>query len=110
MHPYLVSASPENLRTTLLTSVSLNDVAPVLTSGQLQYLTELTVSGAELSFIITAGEVRRAKTDSRFVLQVVTAVLSDRVKSHKYTGADFNEQFALVELAYKASIHPSQTS
>jgi hypothetical protein len=67
------------------------------------------VRGAALSFIITAGEVRRAKRDSRFVLQVVTETLSERARSHRFTRAEFEERFALAEIAYRASLRPGHT-
>ena len=66
--------------------------------------------GAEPSFIITAGEVRRAQGDPRFVLQVVTGTLTAKPQAHRYTGAEFIEHFNLVELAYKASLRGPQGS
>jgi hypothetical protein len=66
-------------------------------------------SQLELSFIITPGEVRRAKSDPRFVSQVATETLSDRARSHRFTKAEFEERFALAEIAYKASLRPEYT-
>jgi len=67
------------------------------------------VRGAAPSFIITAGEVRRARTDPHFVLQVVTNALSGERQSHKFTGAEFCERFELAEIAYNASLRPART-
>lgn len=66
------------------------------------------VRGAVVSFIITAGEVRRAKNDQSFVLQVVTNSLSDDPRCHRFTGAEFRERFQLAEIAYKASIRSAK--
>lgn len=62
------------------------------------------VKGTVLSFIITAGEVRQARTNRRFILCVVTSALSDTPQMFRYTGQEFIQKFKLEELAYRASL------
>jgi len=59
------------------------------------------IQGGLISFIITAGEVRQSRSDENFVLCVVTSALSTP-KLHKFTAKEFNEQFALEVIAYRA--------
>ncbi|GLI33974.1 protein NO VEIN domain-containing protein [Desulforhabdus amnigena] len=58
--------------------------------------------GTEQSFIITAGEVRKAKEDSLFVLCLVNSALSDNPFVSKYSRSELASHFRLEALAYKA--------
>lgn len=60
--------------------------------------------GAEQSFIITAGEVRKAKEDPLFVLCLVTSSLSDKPSVFKYSRSELAKNFRLEALAYKANL------
>jgi len=60
------------------------------------------VQGEVLSFIITAGEVRQAQSNSKFIICIVTSSLSKRPKLFRYTGKEFAAKFRLSPLAYKA--------
>lgn len=59
------------------------------------------IQGNLVSFIITAGEVKQSQADEKFVLYVVTSALSNP-KTHRFTAKEFNEQFALQTIAYRA--------
>ncbi len=63
------------------------------------------VKGTVLSFIITAGEVRQARTNPRFILCAVTSALSDTPQMFRYTGQAFIQNFKLKELAYRAILY-----
>jgi hypothetical protein len=60
------------------------------------------VQGTGRSFIITAGEVRRAHTDQQFVICVVTSALSNTQQMSRYSGEEFTEKFELDEIAFRA--------
>jgi hypothetical protein len=60
------------------------------------------VQGDLVAFIITAGEVRRAESDSDFVLCVVTSALNDNSDLNFYDVASFVSDFELSTLAYRA--------
>lgn len=60
------------------------------------------IQGKELSFIITAGEVKKSQSDKRFVICAVTSALSNP-KLLKFTAKDFSDQFDLEAIAYRAS-------
>ncbi|HEV7893109.1 MAG TPA: DUF3883 domain-containing protein [Pyrinomonadaceae bacterium] len=64
------------------------------------------VQGREPSFIITAGELRRAQSDSSFVLCVVTSALTDARALHRCTGKKFIADYDLTPLAYRATFNP----
>jgi hypothetical protein len=72
--------------------------------GKEEHVEVKGVRGTVPSFIITRGEVQRAKNDTCFVLVVVTEALSKQPRSHHYTGAQFLTTFALQEIAFRASI------
>ena len=55
-----------------------------------------------MSFIITSGEVKQSQLDKGFVLCVVTSALSNP-KLHKFTAKEFNKQFVLDAIAYRAT-------
>ena len=57
--------------------------------------------GTELCFRITAGEVEQARTNTKFVLAVVTSALS-APKLTKFTSAEFFRQFDLKAIQYRA--------
>ena len=59
------------------------------------------IQGDLLSFIITAGEVKKSQTDKKFVICVVTSA-SSSPKLHKFTAKDFCDQFDLEAIAYRA--------
>lgn len=59
------------------------------------------VQGGLPRFIITAGEVRRAKNDPAFVLFIVLSALDD-ASSLRYSGKEFVGSFALKSLAFQA--------
>lgn len=62
------------------------------------------VRGAEPCFIITAGEVKRARLDRRFVLMVVTSALSRSSRISRFPGSTFVRQFDLSPVQYRASL------
>jgi hypothetical protein len=62
------------------------------------------VSGGDLTFVLTHGEVRAARTDSAFVLFVVTKALSEHPNLVRFSGEEFLRRFALSGLQYKASL------
>ena len=64
------------------------------------------VQGREPSFIITAGEVRRAQSDPSFILCVVTAALTGARVLHRCTGKKFVANYNLTPLAYRATFNP----
>jgi hypothetical protein len=81
--------------------------------GQLQAMRLLTsaaaalvevkgIRGTILSFIITAREVRQARTNRHFILCAVTSALSDMRQMFRHTGQEFIQKFRLEEVAYKA--------
>lgn len=59
------------------------------------------IQGKVLSFIITAGEVKKSQSDKKFVICVVTSA-SSNPKLHKFTAKDFSDQFDLEAIAYRA--------
>jgi len=65
------------------------------------------VRGTEQSFIITAGEVRQAQTNPKFVLIVVTSALSLSPIITRYSGVEFFRHFRLSPLQYQAVLQPS---
>ncbi|GEM_PF-4608794 len=60
------------------------------------------ISGTEQSFIITAGEIYQAQTNSLFVLAVVTSARSQPPVLTRYSGRDFFDCFELKPLQYRA--------
>lgn len=62
------------------------------------------IQGETVSFIITAGEVRQAQSDDRFVLCVVTSAISNRPRLSRYSVKDFSEGFDLAPLAFRATL------
>lgn len=70
--------------------------------GNQQQLVEVKgVRGDDISFIITAGEVKRAKTNDDFVLYVVTSALTEP-QIHRFTAKEFRERFDLEPISYRA--------
>ncbi len=60
------------------------------------------VRGTERCFLITAGEVKKSRTNRSFVLWVVTAALSaDRILT-RYTGPEFHKSFELSSVQFRA--------
>jgi hypothetical protein len=60
------------------------------------------VSGAEQSFIMTAGEVKQAKSNCNFALVVVTLALSASPVLKRYSGPEFCQYFELSSVQYRA--------
>ncbi len=61
------------------------------------------VKGNIASFIITAGEVEKAKKDIRYILCVVTSAISKTPQLSKYSPKDFIKKFELYPISYLAS-------
>jgi hypothetical protein len=61
------------------------------------------VQGKFVSFIVTAGEVRQSQINKNFILCVVTSALT-APKLYKFTAKEFNEQFSLETISYRASL------
>lgn len=61
------------------------------------------IQGDLLSFIITAGEVKRAQTDQFFVLCIVASALTSP-KLYKFTAIEFNQRFNLETISYRANL------
>jgi len=63
------------------------------------------VAGNELSFIITANEVKTAEADPHFMLSVATRALEpEALTMHDFSREEFLDGFALSPLAYKATL------
>jgi hypothetical protein len=62
------------------------------------------VRGTGLCFVITAGEVRQARENPKFVLVVVTSALSPSPTLTKFSGVEFGQQFDLAAIQYRASL------
>lgn len=72
------------------------------TKGKKQECVEVKgIQGSIVSFIITAGEVKQARINDNFVLSVVTSALSNP-KLHNFSAKDFNNQFELETISYRA--------
>jgi hypothetical protein len=61
------------------------------------------VRGSEPSFIITAGELKQAETNVRFVICIVTAAGSARPRVQRLTGTELCQRFAFRPLQYHAT-------
>lgn len=61
------------------------------------------VSGQGLSFVITAGEVKQATENPRFVLWVITSALQNPT-AQQWTGMEMLEQFNLSPISYMARL------
>jgi len=64
------------------------------------------VAGDVPAFVITANEVRQAKTDSRFILGVVTAARSKQPEIRWFTGREFVAAYELDPLQFRATPVP----
>lgn len=62
------------------------------------------IRGSELSFIITANEVKLSETDNYFILCVVRNALSKNKILSRYTGIEFKDNFITKPIAYKAVV------
>jgi hypothetical protein len=60
------------------------------------------ITGREENFIITAGEVKQAKHNSRFVLCVVTQAMSPKATVSSYSGKEFLQHFRLDPVQFRA--------
>jgi hypothetical protein len=60
------------------------------------------VAGAERQFVITAGELRRAREDDRFVLALVTLALSSQPGLERLPAATFRSAFTFAPIQYWA--------
>ena len=61
------------------------------------------ISGAELKFPITAGELNRAKEDPQFRLYAVTSARERSAVIHRFTGVQLVRRFRFKALSYLAS-------
>jgi hypothetical protein len=68
------------------------------------------ISGNEISFIITANELRKAQSDPYFTIYAVTSALSENPTLHPFTAQQFLEKFSLNEIAYRAAIKNKKTT
>ncbi len=64
------------------------------------------VRGAGVCFVITAGEVKQAQTNSNFFLVVVTSALAALPTLTKFSGAEFVRRFDLAAIQYRAALKP----
>lgn len=64
------------------------------------------ISGAVAKFIITANELKLARTDLQFRVAAVTEALTAHPKIHHFTGRGFLKKFGLIPLAYFAEMKP----
>jgi len=55
------------------------------------------------AFIITSGEVKQSRLDSKFVLYVVTSALSKKPQLQRHTAKEFGQNFTLEPLSYRAT-------
>ena len=62
------------------------------------------VRGELVSFIITAGEVNRSRSDKHFVLYVVVSALSERPQLFRYSAEEFTTSFSLKPLTFRADV------
>ncbi len=62
------------------------------------------ISGVVTKFVITAGEVKCARTDSRFRVAAVTEATTPRRKIKIFTGTEFLKKFTLRPLAYSVEM------
>jgi hypothetical protein len=65
------------------------------------------ISGAVAKFIITANELKLARTDLQFRVAAVTEALATNPKIHFFTGKEFFNQFVLTPTAYFAGLKSS---
>jgi hypothetical protein len=61
------------------------------------------VQGELISFPITEGEVKRSRSDEKFILYIVTSALLNPVQ-HRFTAKEFQEEFTLEIISYFASL------
>lgn len=69
-----------------------------------QHIEVKGVRGHALSFIMTRGEVERARLDPHFILIAVTDALSSSPTLHRYSGSDFVSMFNLTPIQFKATL------
>ena len=62
------------------------------------------ISGTDLAFIVTTGELTQAKGNPRFVLCVVTSALSRRPRIGTFKGSEFIDTFNLEPIQYRARL------
>ena len=62
------------------------------------------ISGSEVAFTVTHGEVNQARTNPRFVICIVTSVLSERPDVTRYAGRKFLANFLLDPIQYRAHL------
>ena len=60
------------------------------------------VAGAGRRFVITAGELRRAREDDRFVLALVTSALSSQPNLERLSAATLRSTFTFEPIPYWA--------
>ena len=62
------------------------------------------IGGSMVGFIITQGELGRARNDPEFALYAVTEARSERRKAHPYTGSEMENAFDFRPLQYFARL------
>lgn len=72
--------------------------------GKEEHVEVKGIRGERPSFIITAGEVKAAEQDPRFVLHIVTSALSRAPQHSRYTGVEMLQRFDLKPISYQASL------
>ncbi len=76
----------------------------ICTRGNQRELVEVKgIQGRDLSFIMTAKEVKQANSNDEFVLCVVTSALS-APKIHRFTAQAFRTRFDLKPISYRATL------
>lgn len=78
------------------------DLLCTRTDGEERHVEVKGSRGPSLGFIITEGEVRRAKDDPDFWLYLVTSALDAEAQVHRYSAHELLETFTFVPLAYRA--------
>jgi hypothetical protein len=64
------------------------------------------IAGSSLKFVITANEVRCAKTDQVFCLAVVTEACSKKPRIHIFDSQQFMKRFKIGPIAFVAKYKP----
>ena len=72
--------------------------------GVVEHVEGKGVRGSEPCFLITAGEVDRARKDPGFFLAVVTSALSASPQVTKYSSSEFCRRFELFAIQYRAAL------
>ncbi|MCC6899944.1 MAG: DUF3883 domain-containing protein [Polyangiaceae bacterium] len=63
------------------------------------------VAGTEVAFMITTGELERAKHDPAYVVHVVTGALGPTPAHHRWRGREFLESFSVQATQFRARLN-----